>query len=79
MPCSWLLVCLAGVRPAELIELLRAERSQVLPFVGSGMTIAAGAPRAPALALELARRSGVSLPPGASRCLLRPAAARSVL
>jgi hypothetical protein len=50
----------------QLIELLRSERSHVLPLVGSGMAIGAGAPRTPALASELARRCGVDLPAGTS-------------
>ena len=50
----------------QLIELLRRERADVLPFVGSGMTVAAGAARTQELAHELARRCGVALPAGAS-------------
>jgi hypothetical protein len=46
----------------ELIAVLRAERAHVVPFVGSGMTAAAGAPRTSALARELARRCGLSVP-----------------
>jgi SIR2-like protein len=54
------------VTAEQLIELLRAERTHVLPFVGSGMTVGAGAPSTQALTRDLARRCGVSFPPGAS-------------
>jgi len=54
------------VTSQQLIELLRRERANVLPFVGSGMTVAAGAPRTQELAHELARRCGVALPAGVS-------------
>jgi hypothetical protein len=54
------------VTAQQLIELLRREHADVLPFVGSGMTVAAGAPRTQELAHELARRCGVALPAGVS-------------
>jgi hypothetical protein len=57
---------LGGVNVEQLVELLHSERSHVLPFVGSGMAIGAGAPRPPALASALARRCGVELPAGTS-------------
>ena len=50
----------------ELLVLLRSQRERVLPFVGSGMTVAAGAPSVSALAEDLARRTGVSLSSSAS-------------
>lgn len=45
-----------------LSELIRAERATLLPFVGSGMTIAAGAPSVTSLARALAARTGVAAP-----------------
>jgi len=54
------------VTAQQLIEVLRRERADVLPFVGSGMTVAAGAPRTQELAHELARRCGVAFPADAS-------------
>ncbi len=46
--------------------MLRARPGRVLPFVGAGMSIAAGAPPAETLAAELARRAGVGVSDGAS-------------
>lgn len=47
-----------------LVELVRHERDQVLPFVGSGLTVAAGAPTVPQLARELATRAGLRVGAG---------------
>lgn len=69
---------LASVTARQLIELLRRERSNVLPFVGSGMTVAAGAPRTQELADELARRCGVALSAGVSLADVTAAAEASV-
>lgn len=46
----------------ELIAVLCTERAHVVPFVGSGMAAAAGAPPTSVLACELARRCGLSAP-----------------
>jgi hypothetical protein len=48
------------VEVEALIRLIGSERETLLPFVGSGMTIAAGAPSVTDLARELAARTGVS-------------------
>jgi SIR2-like domain len=50
----------------ELIRRLRADPGRVLPFVGSGLTVGAGAPSATSLARELARRADVSVGAAAS-------------
>jgi hypothetical protein len=50
------------VTAEQLVAFLRAERAHVLPLIGSGMTVAAGAPSTTALARELARRCCVSVP-----------------
>jgi hypothetical protein len=60
----------------ELIAVLSAEPEQVLPFVGSGMTIAAGASSTPTLAGELARRAGIAL--GGNLTAVSAAAERAV-
>jgi hypothetical protein len=44
-----------------LIAHIRDQRSTLLPFVGSGMTVPAGAPTVPDLARTLAHRTGVPL------------------
>jgi hypothetical protein len=66
------------VTARQLIDLLRRERANVLPFVGSGMTIAAGAPRTKELTDELARRCGLVLPPGVSLADVTAAAEAAV-
>ena len=43
-----------------LIELVARSRGDILPFVGSGLTRAAGAPGVGTLARELARRADVA-------------------
>jgi SIR2-like domain/NACHT domain len=48
------------VNVEELIARLSAGSERVLPFVGSGMMIAAGAPSSQTLAKELARRAGIA-------------------
>jgi hypothetical protein len=44
-----------------LIELVRAKRSSLVPFVGSGLTLAAGAPSVYGLARLLAERAGIEV------------------
>lgn len=46
-----------------LIALVASERQRILPFVGSGMTLASGAPTVAALARDLARRASVPCDP----------------
>jgi hypothetical protein len=48
------------VEPHELLEYLRETEDAVVPFIGAGMAIPAGAPRTADLAAMLATRAGVA-------------------
>jgi SIR2-like domain len=43
----------------QLLKTIRAERALIVPFVGSGLAIGAGAPSVPRLAAEMVRRGGL--------------------
>src|SRR2546430_1390571 len=47
----------------ELVVLVGRERDRILPFVGAGLALTAGAPTAASLARHLASRTGVSVDP----------------
>jgi hypothetical protein len=47
----------------QLVALVAQDRDHILPFVGAGLTLAAGAPAVPKLARDLASRTGVPFDP----------------